>query len=168
MPDLLTGGEYLQLVCELEYRTAERDRAVAIAGTFGIADSLDKLVGGYSHGMRRRLQFAAALSSHASMLVMDEPFSGLDIEGAYLLRSALADWRDGGRTVVLTVHELQAAQRECDHVVILSSGRPVAAGRPADLDADSAKSLEELVLELSGTLDDVRRNAGDLRELIAG
>lgn len=167
MPDLLTGREYLQLICDLEGRRRGLGRALDLAEVFGIGAALKKLVGGYSHGMRRRLQFAAALSSPASILVMDEPFSGLDIEGAYLLRAALGEWRDDGGTVLVTMHELGVAERECDHVAVLSAGRAVAIGAPAELlRASGATSLEELVLRASDTIDDVRGNADRLRRLM--
>ena len=168
MPALLTGAEYLRLICQLEGRARDLDRAVAFAELFSLSNALTKLIGSYSHGMRRRLQFAAAVSSEAHALVMDEPFSGLDVEGSYLLRSALADWARSGRTVLLTVHDLAAAERECGHVIVLSAGRVVAAGVPRDLlrASASAVTLEELVLELSGTLTEVRATAHDLGELV--
>ncbi|MEU9856090.1 ABC transporter ATP-binding protein [Streptomyces sp. NPDC047974] len=163
MPDLLTGTEYIQLVAGLESRPpALVDDAVRLAGIFGIDGALGKLVGSYSHGMKRRLQFCAAFSSEAPLLVLDEPFSGLDVEGSVLLRLALRTWTRSGRAALVTIHDLHTAERECEYIVVLSDGRLVAEGGPhAISDAAGTDSLEAAVLRLSG-LEAVSDTADDL------
>ncbi len=167
MPDLLTGAEFLKLIGQLEGRGNRLGKALAIADIFGISSSMDKLIGGYSHGMRRRLQFAAALSSESKIIIMDEPFSGLDLEGSFLLRSAMADWRDNGGAILITMHDLGFAERECDNVIVLAEGNIMAVGQPNDLIAQSqVRDLEELVLVLSGAVDQIEHNARNLHDLI--
>ncbi|MFF3323462.1 ABC transporter ATP-binding protein [Streptomyces sp. NPDC002889] len=169
MPDLLTGNEYLRLIAGLEGRPRALMRdAVRLAEIFGIDGALTKLVGSYSHGMKRRLQFAGAFSSEAPLLILDEPFSGLDVEGSVLLRLALRTWIRSGRSALVTIHDLHTAERECDFIVVLSDGHVVAQGDPGSIsEAAGTTSLEAAVLRLSG-LEDVSNAADDVfAELMA-
>ncbi|MFE7809531.1 ABC transporter ATP-binding protein [Streptomyces sp. NPDC057430] len=163
MPDMLTGHEYLGLIAGLEDRPRDLMRnAERLAEIFGIDGSLTKLVGSYSHGMKRRLQFAGAFSSDAPLLILDEPFSGLDVEGSVLLRLALRTWTRSGRSALVTIHDLHTAERECDFIVVLSDGRLVAQGAPRSIsEAAGTSTLEAAVLCLSG-LENVSETADDI------
>lgn len=163
MPDMLTGHEYLGLIAGLEDRPRNLMRnAERLAEIFGIDGALGKLVGSYSHGMKRRLQFAGAFSSDAPLLILDEPFSGLDVEGSVLLRLALRTWTRSGRSALVTIHDLHTAERECDFIVVLSDGRLVAQGAPRSIsDAAGTATLEAAVLRLSG-LENVGDTADDI------
>ena len=148
LPELLTGREYIELVCDLEHRPTAP--AVAIADIFALEGHLDKLLGSYSPGMKRRIQFSLALSSPAPLVVMDEPFSGLDVEAVVMLRAALRRCADQGRTCLVTIHDVPTAERECDRVLVMSNGHLVANGSPAEIRRScGAATLEDAVLTLS-------------------
>lgn len=155
LPTLLTGREYSGFVNALERRDARADAVfVELAEQFGIAHSIDTLMGTYSHGMRRRLQFAVSFGSSAEIIILDEPFSGLDIEGSLLLRAALKAWTQSGRTALVSIHDMLTAERECDFGAVLCDGRLVGSGEIQAIIADSgALDLEGAVLALSGIRD---------------
>lgn len=151
MPSSLTGREYLAL----HHALRERDdtaRAAELADLLRVADALERPVGDYSHGMRRKLQLIAALAHQPRLLVLDEPFRGLDPEAATALRTLLVAFARAGGAVLVATHDLVRAERDCDTVTILDAGSVVAAGAPADLRArhPDASSLDDLFLEVTG------------------
>jgi ABC-2 type transport system ATP-binding protein len=103
----------------------------------GLADAADKRVGTYSLGMRQRLGIAQALVGEPQVLILDEPANGLDPEGIAWMRTLLRDFADHGGTVLLSSHLLHEVQATADHLVVISGGAVVAAGRLADLLASS-------------------------------
>ncbi|WP_052207503.1 ABC transporter ATP-binding protein [Sinomonas humi] len=151
LPVALTGQEYLDFHHAMR-RREDRARARELADIFDLTGDLDKQVGQYSHGMRRKLQVIAALSHEPRIAILDEPFRGLDPDAAAVLRSVLAGFRRSGRTVLIATHDLLRAERECDEVTILSRGRIVAAGAPQALieGREGCSNLEELFLAVTG------------------
>jgi ABC-2 type transport system ATP-binding protein len=103
----------------------------------GITDAAEKRVGTYSLGMRQRLGIAQALVGEPAALILDEPANGLDPEGIAWMRTLLRDFADHGGTVVLSSHLLHEVQATADHLVVISNGAVVAAGRLDDLLASS-------------------------------
>jgi ABC-2 type transport system ATP-binding protein len=103
----------------------------------GIADAAEKRVGTYSLGMRQRLGIAQALVGEPQALILDEPANGLDPEGIAWMRTLLRDFADHGGTVLLSSHLLHEVQATADHLVVISGGAVVAAGRLDDLLASS-------------------------------
>jgi ABC-2 type transport system ATP-binding protein len=103
----------------------------------GLTDAADKRVGTYSLGMRQRLGIAQALVGEPQALILDEPANGLDPEGIAWMRTLLRDFADHGGTVLLSSHLLHEVQATVDHLVVISSGAVVAAGRLDDLLASS-------------------------------
>lgn len=103
----------------------------------GLADAADKRVGTYSLGMRQRLGVAQALVGEPRALILDEPANGLDPEGIAWMRTLLRDFADHGGTVLLSSHLLHEVQATADHLVVISGGAVVAAGRLEDLLASS-------------------------------
>ena len=103
----------------------------------GIADAAEKRVGTYSLGMRQRLGVAQALVGEPGALILDEPANGLDPEGIAWMRTLLRDFADHGGTVLLSSHLLHEVQATADHLVVISGGAVVAAGRLDDLLASS-------------------------------
>lgn len=151
LPVALTGQEYLNFHHAMR-RRQDGARACELADIFDLTGDLDKQVGQYSHGMRRKLQVIAALSHEPQVAILDEPFRGLDPDAAAVLRSVLAGFSRSGRTVLIATHDLLRAERECDEVTILSQGRIVAAGTPQALieGREECSNLEELFLAVTG------------------
>ena len=112
-------------------------RVEYLLGLVGLADAAEKRVGTYSLGMRQRLGIAQALVGEPAALILDEPANGLDPEGIAWMRTLLRDFADHGGTVLLSSHLLHEVQATADHLVVISGGAVVTAGRLEDLLASS-------------------------------
>ena len=132
---ILTGRELLQLHAALYHLPRERAqrRIAELADLLGMDDWLDRRCGGYSGGMRRRLDLACGLLHEPAVLVLDEPTVGLDIESRSLLWDVLRRLRDGGTTVLLSSHYLEEVDALADRLAIIDGGRVIAEGTPASL-----------------------------------
>ena len=129
----LTGREYLRLVAGL--KGADADSTAAEVEFFELSNVADKWVGGYSLGMRKKLGLAAAFTGRPRVLVLDEPLNGLDVEMMRKLRLRLAEERDAGRSFVVSSHVMSFVERVADRACVMSAGRVVAEGSPAELRA---------------------------------
>ena len=127
----LTGREYLRLVAGL--KGAAADSTAAEIEFFELSNVADKWVGGYSLGMRKKLGLAAAFTGGPRVLVLDEPLNGLDVEMMRKLRLRLAEERDAGRSFVVSSHVMSFVERVADRACVMSAGRVVAEGSPAEL-----------------------------------
>jgi len=143
----LTGRRNLEVHARL-WGVASADTAArieALAGPFGLEEILDRPVGTYSGGQRRRLEIARALLSRPQVLFLDEPTVGLDPRIRYELLDMIAGLRDEGRmTILLTTHYLDEAERLCDRVAVVHEGRIVALDSPAGL----LRGLGEEIVEV--------------------
>lgn len=152
--DRLTVREHLVYAGRLygvpEARLA--DRTGALIGQFGLAALADRLAGTLSLGQRRRVALARALIHDPANVVMDEPTNGLDVLGAREVRREARRLAQAGRAVVLSSHVMPEVAAVCDRVVILSRGRVVAEGTPADVLAlAGATVLEDAFVRLIGS-----------------
>jgi ABC-2 type transport system ATP-binding protein len=132
----LTGRQNLRLFLALANVAARDvdDRIQAAARSAQIADALDRRVQGYSDGMRQRLVLARALSTDATVWLLDEPTRSLDPEARRALRDTIREAaRARGVTVLLATHDLEEASELCDRVAFLRAGRLAGCGTPADL-----------------------------------
>ncbi|HEX3922951.1 MAG TPA: ATP-binding cassette domain-containing protein [Streptosporangiaceae bacterium] len=131
----LTGRENLRLIGRLSRvgRRQARVRADELLDSFGLNAAADRLVRGYSGGMRRRLDVAAALLHRPAVLFLDEPTAGLDPESRFALWDSARDLARSGTTVLLTTQYLEEADALADQVVIISAGRVADTGTPAEL-----------------------------------
>jgi ABC-2 type transport system ATP-binding protein len=137
LDERLTGRENLMLIARLQ-RLAKRDaaaRASSLLARFGIEHAADRQVGTYSGGMRRRLDLAACLVVHRPVVFLDEPTTGLDPVSRADMWGAIEGLVEDGAALVLTTQYLEEADRLADEIVVLSGGRTVAAGTPAELKA---------------------------------
>jgi daunorubicin resistance ABC transporter ATP-binding subunit len=133
----LTGRENLRLIGRLSRvgRAQARVRADELLDRFGLNAAAGRLVRGYSGGMRRRLDVAAALLHRPAVLFLDEPSTGLDPESRFAVWESVRDLARSGTTVLLTTQYLEEADALADQVVIISAGRVADTGTPAELKA---------------------------------
>lgn len=131
----LTGRENLRMIGRLSGlgRAGARRRADELLDTFDLAAAADRVAGGYSGGMRRRLDVAAGLVARPPVLFLDEPTTGLDPRGRIGLWSTITELAQQGATVLLTTQYLEEADRLADTVVVLDAGQVIAAGTPGQL-----------------------------------
>lgn len=111
----------------------------------------DRLIEGFSHGMKQRLTLSCALLHDPPLLIVDEPMVGLDVRGARQIKQVFRDRAESGRTVFLSTHSLDVAQEVCDRLAIIHHGRIVAQGSYEEIRSDrrdDAKDLEEVFLRI--------------------
>ena len=138
--DGLTGAENLRFFARMFGLDRIEERIGSVAAQMGVTDRLDARVGTLSHGMRRRFSIARALLHSPSILIMDEPESGLDQQALSLLETLIADGSHPARTILMTTHNLERGIALADRVAILSRGRIAHDGAP-DSDATRAAYL---------------------------
>ncbi len=151
--DKLSGREFLEFVAEMYGLTATESReAVARESQrFQLDDFLDQLTESYSHGMRQRTVFAAALIHQPEVLVVDEPMVGLDPHSIRLVKDLLRSYADQGKTVLMSTHTLSVAEEIADRVAVMKTGQLIFEGRVEDLRSQVSAtddSLESLYLAL--------------------
>jgi ABC-2 type transport system ATP-binding protein len=124
----LTGLEYLVMVAQLRdlARRPALDRIDGLLRLLGLYDDRHAAISAYSKGMRQKVLVAAALLHNPDVLLLDEPFSGLDVGTALVLRSLIQEFAARGKAVLFSSHELETVERVCSHVVILHRGKVVA------------------------------------------
>jgi ABC-2 type transport system ATP-binding protein len=150
----LTAFELLELVGGLHRMPRARvaERGQALLHRFELAQWADALVESFSHGMKQRLVFAAALLPEPRLLVVDEPMVGLDPRGTRLVKAVLREQCEAGACVFLSTHGMDVAQEVCDRIAILSRGKIAALGTMDELRTQAREpgsSLEEIFLRLT-------------------
>lgn len=149
-PDLyeyLSGIAYLIFIGDLyEIPAGLREQRIGrYAGEFAITSALGSPIGSYSHGMKQKLALVSALMREPKLLVLDEPFVGLDPQAAHLLKGYLAELCAAGSAVFFSTHVLEVAEKLCHKVAIIKDGRLICQGRMEEV-VDGA-SLEEVFLK---------------------
>jgi ABC-2 type transport system ATP-binding protein len=159
---LQTGAENLHMMGRLSgLSSAEaQQRADGLLAQFGLADAANRRVGTYSGGMRRRLDLAASLTGHPSVIFLDEPTTGLDLPSRQALWQVIGDLADRGVTVFLTTQYLEEADLLASHIAVIDGGRVVADGTPGDLKKLVAGQRLDLTLADNAAFDAVARLAG--------
>ena len=151
-PDLyefMSGIDYLNLLADL-YGISSRERTERIrlyGDSFAMTAELGSAIAGYSHGMKQKLALISALIRRPRLLVLDEPFVGLDPAAAHLLKGYLAQLCREGGAVFFSTHVLEVAEKLCHTIAIIREGRLVRYGPTQEVVGDS--SLEDVFLELS-------------------
>lgn len=158
LPEALTGREYLVFHDRLRGRT-DLERALEIVDAFDIVSAVDRQIAEYSHGMKRKIQLAAALMHTPDLLILDEPFRGLDPDATAVLSHLVGSMSRSGCSVLMATHDLARAETMCDEVVILDRGRVAATGQPQDLvhRFGRGESLETAFLVMTGRERDASR-----------
>lgn len=147
----LTGREYLALVAGL--KDADAGQIPEALRFFELEQAADKLAGGYSLGMRKKLGLAAAMLGEPDIFVLDEPLNGLDVEMMRKLRLRLEDERGRGRAILVSSHVMSFAERVSDRVGVMRAGKLVAEGSPGELRELTAMPdapFEDVFFQLAG------------------
>ena len=150
-PDLyefLSGIRYLNFVADIfEVPRKEREERIHYyADLFELTGDLGSSVGTYSHGMKQKLSLIAALIHEPKLMLLDEPFVGLDPKAAHDLKKIMRQMCDRGGAIFFSTHVLEVAEKLCDKVAIIKAGRLVASGTMDEVRGD--ESLEQVFLEL--------------------
>jgi ABC-2 type transport system ATP-binding protein len=124
----LSGAEYLVMVGQLRNlaRKVASERIDGLLRSFTLYDDRHVPISAYSKGMRQKVLLAAALLHNPELVLLDEPFSGLDVGSALILRSLIEELASRGKVVLFSSHELETVERICSHIVILHRGKIVA------------------------------------------
>ena len=152
-PDLyefLSGVKYLNFIADV-YGVGKTERETRIrnyAERFGLTDDLAQPISEYSHGMKQKLAVISALLHEPKLILMDEPFVGLDPTASHQLKTIMREHCDRGGAIFFSTHVLEVAEKLCDKVAIIRSGRLVASGTMEAVKGD--QSLEDVFLELEG------------------
>ncbi len=148
----LSGRELLRFLGRLRKVPQAEERAATLLRRFELDQAADALIETYSHGMRQRLTFAAALLHAPRALIVDEPMVGLDPRGARDVRLLLRAFADEGGALLLTTHSMEVAEAVSDRVLVMARGKIVAQGALADLRSrvgSQDASLEAIFLQIT-------------------
>jgi len=151
--DFLTGVQYLNFIADLYDipRKERQERVQKYSDAFELTGSLGSPIGSYSHGMKQKLAIISALIRQPRLLMLDEPFVGLDPVAAHLLKGYLREVCDNGGAVFFSTHVLEVAEKLCDRIGIIRRGKLVEVGATEDIVGNS--TLEDVFLELEGEKD---------------
>ena len=152
-PDLyeyMTGIRYLNFIADIFGVDAalRRERIRRYADAFELTGDLAQPIAAYSHGMKQKLAIIAAWLHEPQLILMDEPFVGLDPKAAHLLKGMMRELCDVGGAIFFSTHVLEVAEKLCDKVAIIKQGRLIASGTMDEVKGD--QSLEAVFLELEG------------------
>lgn len=150
MYDFMTGIGYLNFIADIFGVLEEvRDELIdKYADAFEIKDNLGQLVSEYSHGMKQKLAIISAWIHEPKLVIMDEPFVGLDPKASHILKQMMRKMCDDGGAIFFSTHVLEVAEKLCDKVAIIKGGRLIKAGIMEQVKGD--ESLESVFLELEG------------------
>ena len=150
-PDLyenMKAIDFINFICDI-YDVSEskrRENTLKYAKMFEIEDKLNDDIASFSHGMKQKIALIAALSHDPEILIMDEPFVGLDPKAVYDMKEIMRTMAKDGKTIFFSTHILDVAEKLCDRVAIINDGIIVKVGKMKDIKGD--ESLEQVFLEL--------------------
>ena len=150
-PDLyefMTGRRYLNFVADIFGIDAatRKKRIEKYAADFELTDDLDQAVSSYSHGMKQKLAIISAWLHDPRLIIMDEPFVGLDPKASHILKGMMREVCDRGGAIFFSTHVLEVAEKLCDKVAIIKNGKLIRSGTMEEVKGDD--TLEEVFLEL--------------------
>jgi ABC-2 type transport system ATP-binding protein len=150
-PDLyehLTGIQYINFIADI-YLVSKTEREELIrkyADAFEITANLGDLISSYSHGMKQKLAIISALVHKPKLLVLDEPFVGLDPKASHTLKTIMADFCSNGSAIFFSTHVLEVAEKLCNKIAIIKGGKLIVSGETDKVKGEN--SLEDLFMEL--------------------
>ncbi len=148
--DYMTGIKYLNFIADV-FGVSAQDRQTRIrkyADLFELTEDLAQPIAAYSHGMKQKLAIIAAWLHQPKLIIMDEPFVGLDPKASHLLKEMMRDVCDAGGAIFFSTHVLEVAEKLCDKVAIIKGGKLIRSGTMEEVKGDD--SLEAVFLELEG------------------
>ena len=148
--DYMTGIKYLNFIADIFGVGANerQERIRKYADAFELTADLAQPIAAYSHGMKQKLAIISAWLHEPKLILMDEPFVGLDPKAAHLLKEMMREMCDEGGAIFFSTHVLEVAEKLCDKVAIIKSGRLIRSGTMEEVKGD--ESLEDVFLELEG------------------
>ena len=150
--DFMTGIKYLNFIADI-FGVSASDRQERIrkyADLFELTDDLAQPIAAYSHGMKQKLAIISAWIHAPKLIIMDEPFVGLDPKASHLLKGMMREVCDAGGAIFFSTHVLEVAEKLCDKVAIIKGGKLIRAGTMEEVKGDD--SLEDVFLELEGRI----------------
>lgn len=148
--DFMTGIKYLNFIADVfgVDGNTRQERIRKYADLFEITNDLGQPIAAYSHGMKQKLAIIAAWMHDPKLIIMDEPFVGLDPKASHLLKGMMREVCDNGGAIFFSTHVLEVAEKLCDKVAIIKGGKLIRSGTMEEVKGDD--SLEEVFLELEG------------------
>ena len=152
-PDLyefMTGIQYLNFIADIfgVEESARQERIRKYADLFELTTDLAQPVAAYSHGMKQKLAIISAWLHEPKLILMDEPFVGLDPKASHILKGMMREVCDAGGAIFFSTHVLEVAEKLCDKVAIIKGGKLIRSGTMEEVKGDD--SLEEVFLVLEG------------------
>ena len=146
--DFMSGIKYLNFVADIFGVSSDKrqERIRKYADVFELTKDLAQPISSYSHGMKQKLAVIAAWLHSPKLIVMDEPFVGLDPKAAFILKEMMREHCDKGGAIFFSTHVLEVAEKLCDKVAIIKQGKLIKSGTMEEVRGD--ESLEEVFLEL--------------------
>lgn len=148
--DYMKGIQYLNFIADIYHISREQrhDDIQKYAALFELENDLGQPVSAYSHGMKQKLAIISALIHHPRLMIMDEPFVGLDPKSSHLVKQMMREHCNAGGAVFFSTHVLEVAEKLCDKIAIIKQGNLLVTGTTEEVKGNS--SLEEVFLELEG------------------
>lgn len=146
----MTGIKYLNFIADVfgVDEKSRQDRIRKYADLFELTADLGQPIAAYSHGMKQKLAIISAWLHDPKLIIMDEPFVGLDPKASHLLKGMMREVCDNGGAIFFSTHVLEVAEKLCDKVAIIKGGKLIRSGTMEEVKGDD--SLEEVFLELEG------------------
>ena len=147
--DSLTGIQYLNFIADI-FKVDKTTRKAIIdkyASEFELTNDLNNLISSYSHGMKQKLVIISALVHSPKLLILDEPFVGLDPKATYLVKKAMVEFCENGGAIFFSTHVLEVAEKLCNKLAIIKNGKLLITGKMEEVIKDS--TLEDVFMELT-------------------
>jgi ABC-2 type transport system ATP-binding protein len=157
--DLLTPREYLEFVGKLHHLTDDviEARSRKMLDTFGLLGNIDQRMDSFSKGMRQKVLITSGLLHNPSIVIMDEPLSGLDANAVILIKELLQAMKQEGKTIFYCSHMMDVVEKVSDRIILLNNGSIIADGTIGELKNGSDDSLEQIFARMTSTGDPIHR-----------
>ncbi len=165
--DLLTPREYLSFIGKLYHLEDEviESRGIKMLNTFGLGDNVDQRMDSFSKGMRQKVLITSGLMHNPSIVILDEPLSGLDANAVIMVKELLQVLKQEGKTIFYCSHMMDVVEKVSDRIVLIDKGAIVADGTIEELRKDGSDSLERIFSKLTSSEEENSERAGSFASL---